>query len=123
MKSFTKQWFFDLDSKLRKLGLDCDDKSFDEIKQNLKHRQKLNPDDFAFACFYVVLAGGFSQKTAKKIHANICNIVKNNGANYDVLVQVFNNKNKINAICKIWNNRVDFCDSYYKLNSLDDKLK
>ena len=34
MNLFSKQWFFDLDSKLRKLGLDCDDKSFDELLNN-----------------------------------------------------------------------------------------
>ena len=42
---------------------------------------------------------------------------------FDVLIKIFNNKNKINAVCKIWNNRVALCDGYYAQRSLDDKLK
>ena len=70
----------------------------------------------------MILAGGFSQKTAKKIHAKIMNFLCENGADFDSLIQIFNNKNKINAICKIWNNRVDLCNDYYALESLNDKL-
>ena len=32
---FSKVWFENLDSKLRAMGLDSDDKSFDEIRENL----------------------------------------------------------------------------------------
>ena len=38
------------------------------------------------------------------------------------LLKIFNNKNKINAICKIWENREQLRDGYYALNALDDKL-
>ena len=120
---FSAKWFFDLDSKLRALGLDSDAQSFDEILENLNQRKICSPDEFACNCAYVILAGGFSQKTAKKIHANIMQMVQKNGACFDDLIKIFNNKNKINAICKIWERRQEFCNEYYKLQSLDDKLR
>lgn len=120
---FSAKWFFDLDSKLRALGLDSDAQSFDEILENLNQRKICSPDEFAGNCAYVILAGGFSQKTAKKIHANIMRIIQKDGACFDTLIKVFNNKNKINAICKIWERRQEFCNEYYKLQSLDDKLR
>ena len=120
---FSAKWFFDLDSKLRALGLDSDAQSFDEILENLNQRKICSPDEFADNCAYVILAGGFSQKTAKKIHANIMQMVQKNGACFDDLIKIFNNKNKINAICKIWERRQEFCNEYYKLSNLDDKLR
>ena len=41
---------------------------------------------------------------------------------FDTLIQIFNNKNKINAICKIWENRHTLRDNYYELETLDEKL-
>lgn len=119
-KLFSKSWFENLDNKLREMGLDSDDKSFDEIKENLSHPKKLSPVEFANTVSYVILAGGFSQKTAKRIHKII---MEKMPANAGDLLQVFNNKNKINAICKVWDNKQDFCDGFYKCDSLDDKLK
>ena len=120
---FSGVWFFNLDAILRNAGLDSDAQSFDEILENLKSRKIYNADEFAEHCAYVILAGGFSQKTAKKIHEKIIEIVRVSGADFDNLIRVFNNKNKINAICKIWQNRVALRDGYYVLSSLDDKLK
>jgi hypothetical protein len=119
---FSREWFFDLDSILRAQGLDSDAQSFDEILQNLKMRKIYNADEFASHCVYVILAGGFSQKTAKKIHEKIISFLRDNGANFDALIDIFNNKNKISAICKIWDLRKNFCDGYYALNTLNDKL-
>ena len=118
-KIFSKSWFESLDSRLREMGLDSDDKSFDEIKDILSNPPRLSGDEFASAVSYVILAGGFSQKTAKKIHKIIMSKMP---ANTGDLLQVFNNKNKINAIVKIWDNRNAFCDGYYKCSSLDEKL-
>ena len=120
---FSRKWFFDLDKRLRACGLDSDAQSFDEILENLRAPKTFSPDEFASHCAYVILAGGFSQKTAKKIHEKIMNFLCENGADFDSLIQIFNNKNKINAICKIWKNRVDLCNGYYALESVDDKLK
>lgn len=120
-KMFSKNWFFDLDTKLRSMGLDSDDKSFDEIKENLNHPTKLSPNDFASSVAYVILASGFSQKTAKRIHKIIMAKIQENCC-IDDLLKIFNNKNKINAISKVWNNKIDFCDGFYKCKNLDEKL-
>ncbi|MBR3930851.1 MAG: hypothetical protein IKJ62_04725 [Alphaproteobacteria bacterium] len=119
---FSRDWFFDLDARLRAAGLDSDVQSFDEILENLRARKVYDADTFAAHCVYVILAGGFSQKTAKKIHEKIMGFLHVSGADFDGLIQIFNNKNKINAICKIWNNRKQLRDGYYALESLDDKL-
>lgn len=119
---FSAGWFFALDSQLRAAGLDSDAQSFDEILENLRARKIYDADTFASHCVYVILAGGFSQKTAKKIHEKIMNYMRVSGADFDALIQIFNNKNKINAICKIWENREQLRDEYYGLKSLDDKL-
>ena len=118
---FSKSWFENLDMQLRKMGLDSDDKSFDEIKEILSKPPRFLPDEFASIVSYVILAGGFSQKTAKRIHKIIMETLPTNPSMEDLL-KIFNNKNKINAICKIWNNRQGFCDSYYTCSSLEDKL-
>ena len=120
-KMFSKSWFEDLDLQLRNMGLDSDDKSFDEIKDILSNPPHLSSEDFASRVSYVILAGGFSQKTAKKIHKIIMENLPKNPSVEDLL-KIFNNKNKINAIVKIWNNRQDFCDGFYKCKSLDEKL-
>lgn len=119
---FSGGWFFDLDARLRVAGLDSDIQSFDEILENLRDRKIYNPDEFVSHCAYVILAGGFSQKTAKKIHEKIMGFLHVFGADFDGLIQIFNNKNKINAICKIWENRHSLRDDYYKLESSDDRL-
>lgn len=120
---FSRDWFFGLDLKLRAAGLDSDAQSFDEILENLRVRKIYDADTFAAHCAYVILAGGFSQKTAKKIHEKIMISLQSGGADFDTLIRIFNNKNKICAICKIWENREQLCWEYYKLESIDDKLK
>lgn len=118
---FDADWFFDLEKILRARGLDSDDKSFDEIRDMLLNPKKLSSDEFADACSYVILAGGFSQKTAKKIHGIICDALRR-GADANELFEIFHNKNKINAIYKIWQNRDKYCAEYYAQSGLDDKL-
>lgn len=116
---FSKSWFENLDTQLREMGLDSDDKSFDEIKKILSNKPRFSPDEFASIVSYVILAGGFSQKTAKKIHKII---MEKMPANTGDLLPIFNNKNKINAIVKIWGNRESYCDGFYKCSTLDEKL-
>ena len=120
---FSAKWFFDLDKQLRARGLDSDVQNFDEILKNLRARKIYDADAFAFHCAYVILAGGFSQQTAKKIHKKIIDELYENGANFDSLIQIFNNKNKISAICKIWEGRHNFCRDYYALDTTDNRLK
>ena len=120
---FDANWFFELEKQIRNLGADSDAQTFDEIRENLSHPKKLSPIDFADMCAYVILAGGFSQKTAKRIHKQIMDSVRENGADFDTLFSMFHNKNKINAICEIWNNKNALCAEYYRIDGLDDKLK
>ena len=120
---FSANWFFDLEKRLRDMGLDSDNQSFDEILDVLQNKKICSPEEFASHCVYVILAGGFSQQTAKKIHKKIMDVLCTYGADFDYIIQMFNNKNKINAVCKIWNNRVALCDGYYAQRLLDDKLK
>ncbi len=119
---FSRDWFFDLDARLRAAGLDSDAQSFDEILENLRARRIYDADAFAAHCTYVILAGGFSQQTAKKIHEKIMGALRKFGADYNLIIELFNNKNKVNAICKIWENRQPLRDGYYALDTLDDKL-
>ncbi len=119
---FTAEWFYALDKKLRELGVDSDAQTFDEIRENLSHRHVCTPDEFADSCTYVILAGGFSQKTAKKIYAQIISALHTRGADFEYLFSIFHNKNKINAICKIWENRDALCAEYYKLSDVDARL-
>ena len=123
MIKFSSEWFFDLEKQIRNLGADSDAQSFDEIRENLAHPKKLTPTEFADMCNYVILAGGFSQKTAKKIHGVITEYLHKNGANFDELFSLFHNKNKISAVCEIWNNKNALCRAYYGLHDLDEKLK
>ncbi|MCR4917722.1 MAG: hypothetical protein K5912_02130, partial [Alphaproteobacteria bacterium] len=113
---FDSNWFFDLERQIYDMGIACDAQSFDEIKQNLAHAKRFSPDEFADMCAYVILAGGFSQKTAKKIHAKIIEQIHTTGADFNVLIKLFNNKNKINAVCKIWEDRQKLCDGFYSQN-------
>ncbi len=119
---FSRKWFFDLESELRARGLDSDAQSFDEIRCNLQNRQIYSADVFASHCAYVILAGGFSQKTAKKIHAKIMDFLHENGADFEELLKLFNNKNKINAVCKIWESREKIRDEYYKIDGVENRI-
>ena len=111
---FTANWFFDLEKKIKDMGADSDAQSFDEIREMLSNPRRFSADEFADMCAYVILAGGFSQKTAKRIHKDIMDYIYKNGADFDAIFQMFHNKNKVNAICEIWENRADFCDGFYK---------
>ena len=122
MIDFSKDWFENLEKQIRKMGVDSDAQSFDEIKSNLATPKKFSPTEFADMCAYVILAGGFSQKTAKTIHAKITDVLHKNGADYDTLISLFNNKNKINAIIKIWNDKDALCHEYYRIDDLDKKI-
>ena len=119
---FDADWFFALDKQLREMGLDSDAQSFDEIRANLSNRRILSPNEVAENCVYVILAGGFSQKTAKKIHAQIMDFLRTHGADFDGLFALFHNKNKISAVCKIWDNRDDLTRQYYALETTDARV-
>lgn len=119
---FSLNWFVGLESELRKMGQDSDDMSFDEIKSVLYNKPIVSADEFAIHTIYVVLAGGFSQKIAKRIHVKIIEQLRVGGANINDLLAIFNNKTKINSICKIWLNREYYCNSFYALTTDVQKI-
>lgn len=121
---FTRKWFFDLDKQLRDAGLDSDSLSFDEILFDLQNRKVLSPTEFAVAASYVILAGGFSQKTAKLKHAEITKYLEKAGKNAKIedMLTIFNNRNKMAAILKIWQNADKFCNDYYKQSDTDSRI-
>ena len=45
-----------------------------------------------------------------------------NGADFDALFQMFHNKNKVSAICKIWENRAQFCYGFYNCATDESRL-
>ncbi len=118
---FTKDWFYNLDSQLREIGLDSDDKSFDEIKDILVNPKRLSSEDFVSSVAYVILAAGFSQKTAKKYHRIIMEKIRENSCIEDLL-KIFNNKSKIISIMRVWNNRAKFYEDFYKCKSSYEKI-
>ncbi|MCL1785923.1 MAG: hypothetical protein FWG39_02110 [Alphaproteobacteria bacterium] len=123
--NLSREIFFDLERRLKDAGLDSDSDTFDVIKKRLCAYEILGPDDFAAQAVYVVLAGGFSQKTAKLKHAEIMGFIvesRKSKVGSDCLLKIFNNKNKVNAIIKIWENREKYCAEYYKISGLDSKL-
>jgi hypothetical protein len=83
----------------------------------------LNAREFAEECIYVILAGGFRQKIAKKKFGEIMNFINSGGEILEEnLLKIFGNANKIRAIVKIWNGRENFRDGFYKLKTDDEKL-
>jgi hypothetical protein len=50
------------------LGLNSDSENFSVIKERLLNKKPVSEYDFVRQAIYVILAGGFSQKTAKKVN-------------------------------------------------------
>ena len=119
----SRELFFELEKQLSDLGLNSDSENFSVIKERLLNKKPVSTDDFARQAIYVILAGGFSQKTAKKVHSQIMDyLAQNSNPKFYNLFLIFHNKNKINAIIEIWENRQKYRYLYYNLNSLDEKL-
>ena len=91
-----KEQFLSLEKQLIDGGHDADLDSFQIIKERLKTKDPVTAEEFARNAIYVVLAGGFSQKTAKKIHYEIMNFLKEQRAKskeqiFDSLIKLCNN--------------------------------
>jgi len=104
-------------------GIGEDKDSFETIKKHLQKPPVLNAVEFAEGCIYVILAGGFRQKIAKRKFGEIMNFINGGGKVLEEnLLKIFGNVNKIRAIVKIWNNRENFRDGFYKLKTDEEKL-
>ncbi|MCL1945960.1 MAG: hypothetical protein FWF51_02245 [Chitinivibrionia bacterium] len=115
--------FEKIENKIIELGQDFDKDNFETIKKNLIEPPILTAADFAFEVIYVILAGGFSQKTAKKVFAKICAFIKERDKVFgEELFELFHNVNKTNAIAKIWNERQNYREKFYSLKTDDEKF-
>jgi hypothetical protein len=123
MDKITAARFFAIEKHIIDSGLGEDKDSFETIKKRLLEPPILNAEEFAEECVYVILAGGFRQKTAKKKFGEIMNFINCGGKVLEKnLLKIFGNVNKIKAIVKIWNNRKNFRDEFYKLKTDDERL-
>ncbi|MDR2491539.1 MAG: hypothetical protein LBD20_09090 [Spirochaetaceae bacterium] len=107
-------------------GLGSDLAPFEVIRSRLITPPTLTPEDFAKETFYVILASGFSQKTAKRIWAEIVHYYEARGGStvcFDDLFAVFHNRNKINAILQVWQNRAVYCGEFYARPNAEEKIK
>jgi len=115
--------FFQIEKHIIESGIGEDKDSFETIKKRLLKPPVLNAGEFAQECIYVILAGGFRQKIAKRKFGEIMNFINNGGEISEKnLLKIFGNVNKIRAIIKIWNNRESFRDGFYNLKTDDEKL-
>ena len=115
--------FEKIEQKIMDLRQNSDKDDFETIKKNLLNPPILSADEFAFEAIYVILAGGFSQKTAKRIFTSICDYLKkHDNVSGSEIFEMFRNQNKTNAIAKIWNKRQNYRDSFYSLKSDGEKL-
>jgi hypothetical protein len=115
--------FFAIEKHIIDSGLGEDKDSFETIKERLLKPPVLNAEEFAEECIYVILAGGFRQKIAKKKFGEIMDFINGGGEVCERnLLPIFGNTNKIRAIVKIWNGRQNFRDGFYELKSENEKL-
>ena len=123
VRKIDKNLFFKIEDYLISSGVASDKESFAEIKRRLITPPQLDADEFAFEVFYVILASGFKQKIAKQKFLEIVSFIKQGGEVVPSnLLPIFGNKNKINAICKVWNMRKRYCSGFYERESIADKM-
>ncbi|MDR1477154.1 MAG: hypothetical protein LBI17_03440 [Rickettsiales bacterium] len=104
-------------------GLGSDKDDFAVIKERLLHPPVLSAEQFAEEAVYVVLAGGFRQKVAKKKFGEILEYIKGGGeVSAAKLFEIFHNMNKVRAIVKIWNERTKWRDGFYARASDAERL-
>lgn len=102
---------------------DSDNSSFEEIHKRLYNPKIFTPEEFAEEVFYVICVAGFKQTTAKKMCNKVKDYIKEHqNPQFDDMIKIYGNVNKINAIIKVWNNRVDLQKNFYSLSTPEEKL-
>lgn len=118
-----KEVFFSLEDYLIKTEQASDKDSFDVIKNKLQNSPILSSSEFVFEVIYVILASGFNQKVAIKKYYEIKNFIENGGkVTQENLLKIFANKNKMNAVCKLWKNKESYRNNFYNLKNEQEKL-
>lgn len=124
LNDLSKTIFKKIETYLVENGLDEDKVSSSELKKRIANPPILSSKEFAKEVIYVILAGGFSQKTAKRKFFEITEFIEKYGAqDIQSLLKIFNNKNKINAISKVWINQKNYCDKYYLMKDHEEKVE
>lgn len=120
----TPSLFYYIQHLLINSGNDSDNSSFAEIHERLYNPKIFTPDEFAKEVFYVICVAGFKQTTAKKMCQKVIDYINisNGNPKFDELIKIYGNVNKINAIIKVWNERVNLHANFYKLSSPNEKL-
>jgi hypothetical protein len=114
--------FHAIENYLVESGLASDKDTFDVIRGRLVNPPTLDADGFAEEAIYVILAGGFRQKIAKKKYGEIMEFIRGGGeVSAENLLPIFGNANKVRAIAKIWNGRQKYRDGFYAIS--DDARK
>jgi len=75
----TAKTFFTIEKRIIDSGLGEDKDSFETIKKRLIEPPVLNAKEFAEECIYVILAGGFRQKIAKRKFGEIMSFINSGG--------------------------------------------
>jgi len=123
VNKITASLFFAVEKHIIDSGLGEDKDSFETIKKRLHNPPVLNAEEFAEECIYVILAGGFRQKIAKKKFGEIMHFIYGGGKICEAnLLSIFGNANKIRAIVKVWNNRESYRNGFYELKNETEKL-
>lgn len=129
--TITPEIFTKVESYLIENGLDSDKDKFSVIHDRLSNMPQLIPEEFAEELVYITLTSGFKQTTAKRFFYLIMDFL-HKYPNYTLtekdklqagLLDIFANKNKTNAIAKIWLNRKNYCDYFYSLKIDSERMK
>lgn len=119
----TPSLFYYIQYLLIESGNDSDNSSFEEIHNRLYNPKIFTPEEFAEEVFYVICVAGFKQTTAKKMCNKVKDYIKEHqNPQFDDMIKIYGNVNKINAIIKVWNNRVDLQKKFYSLSTPEEKL-
>ena len=119
----TPSLFYYIQYLLIKSGNDSDNSSFEEIHNRLYNPKIFTPEEFAEEVFYVICVAGFKQTTAKKMCNKVKDYIKEHqNPQFDDMIKIYGNVNKVNAIIKVWNNRVDLQKNFYSLSTPEEKL-
>ena len=123
VKKIDSALFFALEKYIIDSGLGADKDSFETIKERLHNPPILSANEFAEECIYVILAGGFRQKIAKRKFGEIMDFIYAGGdVSEKKLLPIFGNVNKIRAIIKIWNKSKNYRNGFYELKTDAEKL-
>ena len=123
IKEITPQLFYYIQHLLIESGNDSDNSSFAEIHNRLHHPKSFTPEEFAEEVFYVICVAGFRQKTAKMICNKIKDYIRSStNPNFDDMIKIYGNVNKVKAILEVWNNRKELHKEFYKLSNPELKL-